>query len=109
MASLVRTMIGKNRETATNVVKSTGLNLDFGTMTETGVKLDSFKYEITDYKVLDYLTINKDYLTKTDTSGADSHSHKVITPDELKPLEPGDRVLTAQVGSEIIILGRISS
>lgn len=86
-----------------------GLGVEFGTMTETGLKLDNFKDIITDYKVLDYLKLDKDYFTQTDVAGGEySHSHNVKTPERLKPLKPGDRVLVAQVGSEFIIIGRLS-
>lgn len=106
MRILARTIYDKGHETAKNVVKNTGISLDFGTVTSTGLKLDSFKYEINDYMILDYLTLDKDYFTQTDNS--DDHSHKVVTPEGLKPLKAGDRVLTAQVGSETVILGRVS-
>lgn len=86
---------------------TTGLGVEFGTMTETGLKLDNFKDVITDYKVLDYLTMDKEYFADTNNAGEYSHSHKVITPDGLKPLKSGDRVLVAQVGAEFVILGRM--
>ena len=95
MEDLVRTVSDTTNKTINNTVS--GLGVEFGTMTETGLQLDNFKHEITDYKVLDYLTIDKDYFAQTDTAGTDSHSHKVITPEGLKPLKSGDRVLVAQV------------
>ncbi|PRR85951.1 hypothetical protein [Clostridium luticellarii] len=106
MEDLVRTINDTTNKTINNTVS--GLGVEFGTITETGLQLDNFKHEITDYKVLDYLTMNEDYCTQTDTAGEDGHSHKVMTPDGLKPLKAGDRVLAAQVGAEFIILGRMS-
>lgn len=85
-----------------------GLGAEFGTITDSGLKLDSFKYEITDYMILDYLTMDTNYFAQTDTAGTDSHSHKVITPEGLKPLKTGDRVLVTEVGNETIVLGRVS-
>lgn len=106
MEELVRTISDTTNKTINNTVS--GLGVEFGTMTETGLKLDNFKHEIADYKVLDYLNMDKDYFTQTDVAGSDSHSHKAITPDGLRPLKSGDRVLVAQVGAEFIILGRVS-
>jgi hypothetical protein len=106
MENLVRTIKDSTNRSINNAMS--GIGVEFGTMTETGLQLDNFKHEITDYKVLDYLTMDKDYFAQTDTAGEDSHSHKVMTPDGLKPLKAGDRVLVAQVGAEFIILGRMS-
>lgn len=105
MEELVR-VIKDNTNKSINSA-TTGLGVEFGTMTETGLKLDNFKDVITDYKVLDYLTMDKDYFTDTNSAGEYSHSHSVITPDGLKPLKSGDRVLVAQVGSEFIVIGRV--
>lgn len=105
MRELVRVMEDKTNGSIKGAVS--GLGVEFGTMTETGLKLDNFKDIITDYKVLDYLTMDKDYFTDTNSVGEYSHSHKVVTPDGLKPLKSGDRVLVAQVGAEFVILGRM--
>lgn len=85
-----------------------GVGVEYGTITETGLQLDNFKHEITDYKVLDYLKADKDYFTQTNSAGTDSHSHKVATPEVLKPLKSGDRVLATQIGAEFIVIGRVS-
>lgn len=106
MQELARAMKDETNKSINSA--TTGLGVEFGTMTETGLQLDNFKSEITDYKVLDYLTINKDYFTNTNSAGEDSHSHSVITPDGLKPLKPGDRVLVSQIGAEFVIIGRVS-
>lgn len=106
MEELVRAM----NDTTNSSIKEgiSGLGVEFGTITNSGLKLDNFRHEITDYKVLTYLNIDKDYFTQTDNAGTDSHSHKVETPDGFKPLKSGDRVLVAQVGVEFVVLGRVS-
>ncbi len=108
IADLVSVIHGNSREIAAKAIGNSGFSMTLGTITETGLVLDNFKYEITDYMVLDYLTMDKDYFTKTDTSGTDSHMHKVITPDGLKPLNIGDRVLVATIGAQNIVIGRVS-
>lgn len=105
MQELVRVMEDKTNGSINSAVS--GIGVEFGSITETGLQLDNFKHEITDYKMLDYLTMDKEYFTQTDVAGEHSHSHKVITPDGLKPLKSGDRVLVAQVGSEFIVIGRV--
>jgi len=107
MEELASTMKDHTNKSVNNAVS--GLGVEFGTMTEAGLKLDNFKHEITDYKVLDYLKLDKDYFTQTDVAGGEySHSHNVKTPERLKPLKPGDRVLVAQIGAEFVIIGRLS-
>jgi len=61
-------------------------------ITSSGLKLDSFKKEINDYLVLDYLTI---------TNNND-------LPTQLRPLSSGDRVLVATMRSEFVAVGRLS-
>ncbi|WP_017752529.1 hypothetical protein [Clostridium tyrobutyricum] len=101
IADLVSVMHGNSREIASKVVGNTGFSMTLGTITETGIKLDNFKYEISDYMVLEYLTMNKDYMTET------NNSDKVTTPDELKPLNVGDRVVVATIGVQNIVMGRV--
>ncbi len=83
------------------------LSAELGTITSSGLKLDRFKYEIQDYLVAEYLTVPADYMAQTDV--ADLHNHKVITPKELLPLSPGDRVLAIQVngGKDFIVVARV--
>ncbi|MCH4199284.1 MAG: hypothetical protein LKF87_03745 [Clostridium tyrobutyricum] len=107
MADLVSIIHGNSREIAGKVAGNTGFSMTLGTITATGLMIDNFRYEITDYMVLDYLTMNKEYFTDTNTAGEDSHSHKVKTPDELKPLNVGDRVVVATIGAQNIIIGRV--
>ena len=77
-----------------------------GTLTETGLLLDNFKYEFTDYLVLDYLKLNDSYRTEN-TSCTVSHSHEYKTPDHIQHLHVGDRVLVAQFGANNVIIGRV--
>lgn len=100
-------------------VKGGWLQRELGTMTEgLGLKLDRFKHIITDYMLSDHLTLAEPYMTKTEIDGAHSqpdagyggtHSHQVITPKQLLPLHPGDRVLVAPVndGQDFVIVARV--
>lgn len=81
------------------------IGLDLGTITSSGLKLDNFKYEIQHYMMLDYLRLKDEY--NTETAGEHSHSHNFKTPKELKPLDPGDRVLVALLKNEFVVVGRI--
>lgn len=110
IADLISVIHGNSREIAAKVVNNTGFSMTLGTITETGLVLDNFKYEITNYMVLDYLAMDKDYFTGTDVAGGEySHSHRVKTPDGLKPLNVGDRVLVATIGAQNIIVGRVKA
>ena len=102
---IARALNKKNKKEIDKATYGTGFTL--GTITESGLKLDDFKYEIpnSDYKVLEYLTV--DSTIETETSG--EHSHNIKLPDELKPLEIGDRVLVAKLGYDCIVLGRVVS
>lgn len=80
-----------------------GTGLTLGTITETGLKLDNFKHEFTEYRVLDYLMLADSY----NTESASEHSHEIKTPSNLKKLQLGDRVLVAQFGADNIVLGRV--
>ncbi len=83
-------------------------SLVLGTITTTGLKLDDFKHEISDYLVLDYLKLNDNYSTE-DTSCTSLHSHEFKTPENLKSIKSGDRVLVARIGNECVIVGRVST
>lgn len=85
------------RQIKANINKKTNEALsitgcELGSITSTGLKLDSFKKEIKDYMVLDYLTIN----------------NTIDLPNQLRPLASGDRVLVATMGSEFVVVGRLS-
>ena len=89
---------GVARQIKANLNKKTNEALsitgcELGTITSTGLKLDSFKKEIKDYMVLDYLTINN----TTDL------------PKQLRSLVSGDRVLVATMGSDFVVVGRLSN
>ena len=88
VARQIKSNINKRTNEALSI---TGCEL--GTITFTGLKLDSFKKEIKDYLVLDYLTINN----TTDL------------PNQLRSLASGDRVLIATLGSDFVVIGRLSN
>ncbi len=90
---------------------------ELGTITNTGLKLDNFKYEIQDYFIADYLNMKSDFFTNAEeNSGSHSqytgngiHNHKIVTPQQLKPLAAGDRVLSLPVngGRDFVVIARV--
>lgn len=97
-------------------VKGGWLQRELGTMTDgLGLKLDRFKHIITDYLISDHLTLAEPNMTRTQVDGSHAdpiggtHSHQVITPKQLLPLHPGDRVLVAPVndGQDFVIVARV--
>ena len=106
-----------------------GLHGELGTITATGLKLDNFKHEITKYLVAEHLTLKDPDFTKTETDGSHNHpcahassggkcaientthQHQVITPEKLKKLQPGDRVMVIPVnkGQEFVVVARVVS
>jgi hypothetical protein len=99
-----------------------GVTCELGTITNTGLKLDGFKYEIKNFLVSEHLTLDKTDFTETETDGDHSapctsggtvsvqkHKHQVKTPSELGPLKNGDRVLVAPVnhGQDFIVIARV--
>ena len=89
---------------------------ELGTMTDDlGLKLDRYKHVINDYLISHHLTLAEPDMTKTEVDGSHSdpiggtHSHKVITPIQLLPLHPGDRVLAIPVngGQDFVITARV--
>ncbi|MDG5852504.1 hypothetical protein [Clostridium beijerinckii] len=87
------------------VIDGTGLTL--GSITETGLKLDNFKHEFTDYMALDYLKMEDNHTTES--AGNQSHSHEIRTPSNLTKLNVGDKVLVAQFGADNVVIGRVVS
>lgn len=81
-------------------------SLVLGIITNTGLKLDDFKHEITDYLVLDYLKLNDSYSTES-TTCTSLHSHEFKIPENLKPIKVGNRVLVARIGNECVVIGRV--
>lgn len=100
---LAREIKGGTNKAIDNALSSLGVG--FGTITSSGLKLDKFKYEIKDYMILDYLNLKDEYTTEA--TGTYTHSHVFKTPDNLKALKEGDRVLVATVGNEFIVVGRV--
>ena len=87
-----------------------GTGISLGTITETGLNVDSVKQEYTkgDYFILDNLK-NPESITTESASGPESHKHTIRTPDNQKPIKVGDRVLVAVIGVNAVIIGRVSN
>lgn len=98
---IARTMHGNTNKVVSGAMEGTGLIL--GIITESGLKLDNFKYEFTDYLVLDYLKLEDNY--NTEIYG--EHLHQFKTPDHIKKLQTGDRVLVSQFGADNVVIGRV--
>lgn len=103
---IVRTVHMNTNNAINGAMFGTGLTL--GVLTETGLLLDNFKYEFTDYFVLDYLKLEDSYPTEP-TSCTVNHSHEFKTPDHISKLKVGDRVLVAQFAANNVIVGRVVS
>lgn len=105
----------------------TGISGELGTITESGLKLDTFKHEIHDYMVADWLvklTLPAFNISGTQSGLKDSVNGEVTGTAswsfpstiidqvhiELKPdLQPGDRVLCVPVnnGLDVIIVCKV--
>jgi hypothetical protein len=103
-------------ERAQEALDGNWVTAELGTMTaDLGLKLDRFKHVIHDYLLSHHLTLAEPDMTKTETDGAHAdpiggtHSHQVITPVQLLPLHPGDRVLVMPVngGQDFVIVARV--
>ena len=107
---------GQMSSSAEEAIKGSWVTAELGTMTgDLGLKLDRFKHVISDYIVSHHLTLAEPDMTKTEVDGSHAdpiggtHSHKVITPKQLLPLHPGDRVLVMPVngGQDFVIVARV--
>jgi hypothetical protein len=100
---LARDLKGNTNKAINRAIASVGYEL--GTITSSGLKLDNFKYEIKDYTVLEYLKLNPNNFSSTT-----DELHSVATPNQLRPLASGDRVLVAAVSeSDFIVVGRVTN
>lgn len=100
---LARDLKGNTNKAINRAVASLGYEL--GTITSSGLKLDNFKYEITDYMVLEHLKLDASIFSNT-IDGL----HSIATPNQLRPLASGDRVLVAAVSeSDFIVVGRVTN
>lgn len=81
--------------------------LDFGDIWEDG-SLTTYTYPAHipkgAYSILRQLTLGSAGSDLTDTRDADGHMHKVIVPESMRSVGPGDRVLVAWVNSEAVVL-----
>jgi hypothetical protein len=102
-SEIAREIKGSTNKAIGKAISSLGLEL--GTITNSGLKVDNFKYEIKDYMVLEYLKVQDQYITEV--AGETPHSHTLKTPNELKKLSVGHRVLVALVGDEFVVVGRV--
>ena len=104
-------------ESARGVIKDGWMTAELGTMTnDMGLKLDRFKHVVYDYLLSHHLTLAEPDFTNTEIVGGGGgyaefapHSHPVITPEQLLPLHPGDRVLVQPVngGQDFVIVARV--
>ena len=86
-------------------INQASLGLELGTITSTGLKIDNFKYVLSDYMVLEYLKTNSQYETRM----SENHNHAFNIPNVLRPLAAGDRVLVATVDNNFLVIGRIAN
>lgn len=109
-------MRGQMSNSAQKAIEGGWVAGELGTMTgDLGLKLDRFKHVISDYLLSDHLKLAEPDMTKTETDGSHAdpiggvHSHQVITPPQLLPLHPGDRVLVQPVngGQDFVIVARV--
>lgn len=108
---------GQMSSSAEEAIKGGWVTAELGTMTgDLGLKLDRFKHVINDYMVSHHLTLAEPDFTDTEVVGGGGgdaefapHSHPVITPKQLLPLHPGDRVLVVPVngGQDFVIVARV--
>lgn len=110
-------MRGQMSSSAQEAIKGGWVTGELGTMTsDLGLKLDRFKHVINDYLLSDHLKLAEPDMTDTEIVGGGGgdaefapHSHPVITPPQLLPLHPGDRVLVQPVngGQDFVIVARV--
>ena len=110
---------GQMSRKARNAIKDDWTGAELGTMTsDLGLKLDRFKHVINDYMISHHLTLAEPDMTTTETDGkhghpgepvSGAHEHEVITPTQLLPLHPGDRVVVLPVngGQDFVIVARV--
>lgn len=99
---IARTVNDNTHKTITKSLFGVGLTL--GTFNGDSLTLDNFNKPITDFLILDILNLSESYSTEQ----SDNHAHRINTPEPLKGITSGDRVLVAEIGSECVIIGRVS-
>ena len=103
---LARGMNEKMQRTVQEGMFGTGLAL--GTITANGLSIDGCDYIFKDYMVLDYLTLKDSYYTENTTCHV-THNHEFKTPEPIKRIKIGERVLVAQFGADNVVVGRVVS
>lgn len=114
---LAATLDNHMQKRASEATNEAWLGAELGTMTgDMGLQLDSLKNVVYDYMLAHYLTLAEPDFTNTEVVGGGGgyaefapHSHPVITPEQLLPLHPGDRVLVMPVnsGQDFVIVARV--
>jgi hypothetical protein len=105
---LARTIKEDAKKTAQITMASS--MIEIGKITSSGLQLNNFKHPIKNYKMLDYLKLDIDVFTTTESaslSEGHTHDHRVKTPSRLKPLAIGDTVLVASFENDFVVIGRI--
>ncbi|AEE95792.1 hypothetical protein [Mahella australiensis] len=102
IARLIDDRSRKGITAATSVISA-----ELGTITSSGLKLDRFKYEIQDYLVAEYLIFPTTFMTEA--AGADSHTHMIETPEQMQPINEGDRVMAVPVngGTDFVVIAKV--
>lgn len=108
LQELARGMNEKIQRTVQEGIFGTGMAL--GTITTNGLSIDGCDYIFKDYMVLDYLTLKDSYNTESSSCAVGApHIHAFRTPEPIKRLKIGERVLVAQFGADNVVVGRVVS
>lgn len=87
--------------------------LDFGLIgADFSLTLNSFRAPVPhdDYNVCRQLLYDPDeFLTITDEAGHHTHTHNVRLPKKMRWLKPGDKVLCAIIGNEVVVIDVVYS
>lgn len=101
---LARGIKEKMKKTVQEGMFGTGMAL--GTITTNGLIIDGCDHTFKDYMILDYLTLDDSYYTENTTCHV-THNHEFKTPEPIKRIKIGDRVLIAQFGADNVVVGRV--
>jgi len=105
---LARGMNKKMQRTVREGMFGTGMSL--GTITANGLSIDGCDYIFKDYMILEYLTLKDSYWTESSSCAVGaSHIHEFKTPEPIKRIKNGERVLVVQFGADNVVVGRVVS
>lgn len=104
MKELGRTVKNKMNKSISSSMYGTGIVL--GTKTEKGVLVDgqTNEYIGEDCFILDHLLLEDKYITNT----SNDHLHEIKAPENFR-IYKGDRVLVALLGTNCVIVGRVTN